>query len=165
MIDVTRKTYFAPYDNAEQALLDLVTSATKKIRLADYSYNLENLTQLLIQKHQEGVDVALVLDKSQAAGNTEKPEVAQLEAAGVPLVIGTSSDHHKIMHSKFVVVDDTFVGSGSYNFTGTAEHEDNFLDVEHNLERAQAFTDTWQKMWDWIETNEGAQNVQVQQTN
>ena len=153
MIDVSRKTYFSPYDNAEQALLDAVCDAKFKIRLADYSYNLKNLTDLLIEKHRNGVDVSLVLDKSQAGGKSEVPEINALKAAGVPLAIGTSSEH-KIMHSKYAVIDDLIVASGSYNFTGTAEHEDNFLDVESNLDRAKAFTEVWQKMHDWIAQNQ-----------
>jgi phosphatidylserine/phosphatidylglycerophosphate/cardiolipin synthase-like enzyme len=152
VIDVTRKTYFAPYDDAETAVVTLVQSAKSKIRLADYSYNLENLTQALIEAHKNGIDVSLVLDRSQSAGSTEKPRIVELASAGVPMVIGTSSEH-KIMHSKFIVVDDTVVASGSYNFTGTAEHEDNFLDIEHSVERAKAFTDNWQRMHDYIETN------------
>lgn len=153
MIDATRKTLFAPYDDAESALLELVRAAKTKIRLADYSYNLENLTQALIERHNSGVDVSLVLDKSQAGGKTEVPKVAELKAAGIPMVIGTS-EQHKIMHSKFVVIDSSIVASGSYNFTGTAEHEDNFLDIEHSGDRAAAFTDNWQKMHDWILANE-----------
>ena len=34
----------------------------------------------------KGVDVQLVLDKSQAAGPTERPEIAKLKAAGVPVL-------------------------------------------------------------------------------
>lgn len=149
MINTSRFTYFAPYDDAEGALVKLLESATKKIRLADYSYNLENVTEVLIAKYNAGVDVSLVLDKSQAAGKTESPKIAELTTAGVPMVVGTSEEH-KIMHSKFVVVDDEVVVSGSYNFTGTAEHEDNFLDVEQNADRAKAFSDNWQRMHDFI---------------
>ncbi len=52
---------------------------------------MDALVQLLIQKFQQKVDVALVLYKSQSAGATEAPEVAKLKAAKIPLVIGTSS--------------------------------------------------------------------------
>ena len=149
MIDSTRKTYFTPYDDAQTPLIDLLNSATKKIRLADYSFNLEPVVQVLIAKHNAGIDVQLVLDKSQAAGKTEVPEIEQLKTANVPMVIG-SSDKGKIMHLKVVVVDDEFVGSGSYNFTGTAELEDNFFDVEASQERAIAFTNYWQKVYDYI---------------
>lgn len=149
MIDSTRKTYLTPYDDAQTPLVDLLLNAKKKIRMADYSYNLANLTAALIHAHQMGVDVSLVLDKSQAGGKTEVPEIAQLKAAGVPMVIGSSSKG-KIMHCKFVVVDDTTTASGSYNYTGTAELEDNFEDIEVNPTRAAAFTAYWQRVYDFI---------------
>ncbi len=153
IINSTRMTYFSPEADTISAFLDFIKTAQRKIRLADYSFNLEPLVELLIQKHQEGVDVSLVLDRSQAAGPSERPIIQQLKDGGVPLVVGTSSAH-KIMHNKFTVVDDEWVQSGSWNYTGTAAKEDNFFDIEHSLDRAAVFNNKWQKMFDWISANE-----------
>ncbi len=153
MIDNTRKTYFSPEDDTLKAFLDFITTAKKKIRIADYSFNLEPLVDLLIKKQKAGVDVQLVLDKSQSAGASEKPEVKQLKAAKVPFVLGTS-DKHKIMHNKFTILDDEWVQSGSWNYTNAASDEDNFFDIEHSPSRAAAFTADWQKMFAWIKANE-----------
>lgn len=153
MIDNTRKTYFSPQDDTLKAFLAFIGTAKKKIRVADYSFNLEPLVELLITKQKAGVDVQLVLDKSQSAGVTEKPEVKQLKAAKVPFVVGTS-DKHKIMHNKFTIIDDEWVQSGSWNYTNAASDEDNFFDIEHSPSRAQAFTADWQKMFEWIKANE-----------
>jgi len=153
MIDNTRKTYFSPQDDTLQTFLEFIGTAKKKIRIADYSFNLKPLVALLIKKKKQGVDVQLVLDKSQSTGSTEKPEVAQLRSAKVPFVIGTS-DKHKIMHNKFTIVDDSWVQSDSWNYTSAASDEDNFFDIEHSAERAAAFTADWQKMFDWITQNE-----------
>lgn len=153
MLDNTRKTYFSPQDDTLQAFITFIGTAKKKIRIADYSFNLDPLVDLLIEKHDKGVDVQLVLDKSQSSGVTEKPEVKKLKKAGVPFVIGTS-DKHKIMHNKFTIVDDTWVQSGSWNYTNAASDEDNFFDIEHSMDRAKVFSDDWQKMFDWITANE-----------
>lgn len=150
MIDSTRKTYFTPYDDAQTPLINLLNQAQTSIRVADYSFNLEPVVDALISAHQRGVDVAVVLDKSQSTGKTEIPAVTKLKAAGVPLVIG-GSDKGKIMHLKVTIVDNHIVASGSYNYTGTAELEDNFEDIETSPERAQAFTDYWQKVHDYIQ--------------
>jgi phosphatidylserine/phosphatidylglycerophosphate/cardiolipin synthase-like enzyme len=153
MIDNTRKTYFSPQDDTLEAFLAFIGTAKKKIRVADYSFNLKPLVALLIEKQKAGVDVQLVLDKSQSVGVTEKPEIAQLKKAKVPFVVGTS-DKHKIMHNKFTIVDDEWVQSGSWNYTAAASDEDNFFDIEHSEERATAFAADWQKMYDWIKANE-----------
>lgn len=149
MINATRQTFFTPYDDAQTPLINMLQSATKSIRIADYSFNLMPVVDILIAKYKAGVDVQLVLDSSQARGKSEVPEVTKLKEACVPMVVGTS-DKGKIMHLKVAIVDDAIVGSGSYNFTGTAELEDNFFDVEHSLERAAAFTAYWQRVHDYI---------------
>ena len=152
MLDNTRKTYFSPQDDTLKAFLAFVRTAKHKIRVADYSFNLEPLVDLLIEKQRAGIDVQLVLDKSQSAGASEKPAIKRLHTAKVPMVLGTS-DKHKIMHNKFTVVDDEWVQSGSWNYTNAASDEDNFFDIEHSAERAKFFTDDWQRMYDWIRRN------------
>lgn len=155
MLDNTRKTYFSPQDDTLQAFLQFIGRAKKKIRIADYSFNLEPLVDLLIEKQKRGVDVRLVLDKSQSTGVSEKPAIARLEQAKVPFVVGTS-EKHKIMHNKFTVIDDEWVQSGSWNYTSAASDEDNFFDIEHSATRAKFFMADWQKMFDWISTHESA---------
>lgn len=153
MIDATRKTYFAPDDDTINVFLAFVQTAQKKIRIADYSFNMDKLVDVLIQKHQAGLDVSLVLDKSQSAGPTESPEVTKVKQAGIPVVIGTS-DQHKIMHHKFCVIDDEWTESGSWNFTDAAAKECNYFDIEHSTDRALMFTQNWQKIHDWIQQHE-----------
>ena len=157
MLDNTRKTYFSPQDDTLKAFLDFIATAEHTIRIADYSFNLEPLVQLLANKHKAGVDVKLVLDKSQSAGSTEKPAIAALKKAGVDFVVGTSTEH-KIMHNKFTVLDGAWVQSGSWNYTVAASDEDNFFDIEHSVDRANFFTADWQKMYDWISQNEPQDN-------
>lgn len=146
-------TYFAPDDDLEATLLATITAAKKSVRIADYSYNLQNLTADLVALHQSGIDVQLVLDKSQAGGSTEKPVIAELRTAGIPIVEGTS-EKHKIMHMKYAVIDDTITVSGSYNFTHTAGAESNFMDICNFEDRARSFLANWQEQWDWIAAHE-----------
>ncbi len=153
MLDQTRQTFFSPEDDTLAAFLKFVGSAQTLIRIADYSFNLVPLVDLLLTKHQAGVDVALVLDRTQAAGATEKPQLDRLKVAGIPFVVGTSTKH-KIMHAKFCVVEQDWITSGSWNYTAAASDEDNHLDLEHNETRAKWFLERWQEMWDWISANE-----------
>lgn len=148
--ELIRTTYFSPDDDCITALLDFIKSAQKSIRLADYSFNMPALAQILIDKMKSGVDVKVVLDKSQSKGKSEIPEVTMLQSANVPMVIGTSEDH-KIMHLKCAVIDGEWTLSGSFNFTSTAEEEDNTFDIEKSVERATKFTDKWQRVWDFMQ--------------
>jgi phosphatidylserine/phosphatidylglycerophosphate/cardiolipin synthase-like enzyme len=152
--DYTRQVFFSPDDDTISVFLQFVGRAKKQILIADYSFNLEPLVDLLIEKKQkEGVEVMLVLDRSQSAGKTERPELAKLRAAGVPFVVGTSSEH-AIMHDKYCIVDGEWVQYGSWNYTRAAAKESNFFLIEHNHDLAQVFTRNWYELWDWITKNE-----------
>ena len=148
-----RQIYFSPDDDTTAAFLDFISTAKKTIRIADFSFNLVPLVDLLIKQFKAGIDVQLVLDRSQSAGKTEVPEVAALRAAGIPMEIGTSQDH-KIMHNKFTIVDGTITQYGSWNYTAVASDESNFFVIDSEPVVAQAFSNYWTEMFNWIKTNE-----------
>lgn len=149
MISRRCQFYFTPYDDAQSAFLAELSNAKKQIRIAIYSFNLPQAASVLIDKFKAGVDVALVMDSSQAAGPSERPEVAALAQAGIPLHIGNSVDH-KILHDKFAVIDGRTFLEGSYNFTGTAQKENNVLHVHDDPEIAGMFLENWNRMRDYI---------------
>jgi phosphatidylserine/phosphatidylglycerophosphate/cardiolipin synthase-like enzyme len=146
-------TYFSPNDNTEEIFLDFIRNTKSHLRIAVYGLHLPKLIDELIALHNAGVDVALVVDHTQARGKYERPEIVQLRQAGVPLVEGTST-HHRIMHHKFVVRDKVDVLAGSWNFSQSASEESNWFDIIHLEERAKLFLSVWQEMWDWISANE-----------
>lgn len=153
MKSFSRTFYYSPDDDLEKAFLDFVQSARRKVRICDYSFNLPALVDLLIEQKSAGLDIGLVLDRSQAAGPTERPQLDRLRAAGVPMVIGTSSKH-KIIHDKYAVIDDEAVLYGSFNFTVAAQSENNFFVIEANLDLAELFTSSYEAIRSWIVANE-----------
>ena len=148
-----RQLYFSPDDDTTKAFLDFIGTAKKSIYIADFSFNLVPLVDLLVKQFKAGIDVQLVLDRSQSAGPTEVPEVAALRAAGIPMEIGTSEDH-KIMHNKFTIVDGEVTQYGSWNYTAVASDESNFFVIDQEPIVAQAFTGYWTEMFNWIKANE-----------
>jgi len=154
MLSSSKTTYFAPYDDCKAALLAFIRTAQKSIRIADYSFNMTELVDLLILKHKDKVDVSLVLDRSQSGGSSEKDPISRLQSAGIDVAIGTS-DKHRIMHLKVAIVDGQAVAFGSYNFTEVAELESNVLRVEQDTQVAAMFLANWQQTHDWIIQNEG----------
>lgn len=153
MVVSRTETGFSPFDDCKKMLLDFVSSAQSKIRIADYSFNMDELVELLIEKKQAGLDVELILDKSQSGGGTEIPEIKKLKDAGVSYVIGTS-EKHRIMHLKVVIVDDAAVGFGSYNFTEVAELESNVFHIEYDENLAAAFSNDWNRTYTFITQSE-----------
>jgi phosphatidylserine/phosphatidylglycerophosphate/cardiolipin synthase-like enzyme len=147
------QTYFSPNDDTEKIFLDFINNTKEHLRIAVYGLHLPKLIDSLLDLHKRGVDIALVIDHTQARGKYENPEVKQLIDAGIPLLEGTS-EKHKIMHHKFAVRDKEFVLSGSWNFSESASEENNYFDIIQSEHRANLFLLHWQEMWNWIEKNE-----------
>lgn len=152
-----RQFYCCPDLDTPQETLDaflaFTQTAQKTLLIADYSFNLPQFETVLPALTAKGVDVRLVLDKSQSSGSTEKPIIASLKASGIDMVIGTSSDH-KIMHNKFCIIDSEVSQYGSWNYTVAASDEDNFYFIDKTPEVAAALTSAWDRMYNCIITEE-----------
>ncbi len=100
-------------------LVDLIDAAQKRVDMAAYQLNLPTVTDALLRAHRRGVQVRLVTD-----GEYEDEEmVGHLRRAGVPVTVRPKGGG--IMHNKFVVVDDTWVWTGSWNLTKNCTYRNN----------------------------------------
>lgn len=113
----------------EQALLADIDAASSSIDVALFEYNLESLAAALVRAHERGVAVRLALDQE----NLEDPEDAawagEIEQAGIPIAWQETT---AFLHSKFLIIDDQLVWTGSWNatFNGTYRNNNNMLRVE-----------------------------------
>lgn len=145
---------YSPQDDIQTRLLDEVSKAEKSIYMMIYGFHLPSLTDLLIQKHKEGVLVQCVLDFSQSKGTAEKVEVQRLIDVGVDVVVGTSPMAHQIMHEKLLIIDMVKTISGSYNFSLSAEKQVNHCDIFYSPDRAMWALGAFNYVRSWMVTNE-----------
>jgi phosphatidylserine/phosphatidylglycerophosphate/cardiolipin synthase-like enzyme len=100
-------------------LVDLIDAAQQQVDVAAYQLNLPTVTDALLRAHRRGVRVRLVTD-----GEYEDEEmVARLRRAGVPITVRPKDGG--IMHNKFIVVDGTWVWTGSWNLTENCTYRNN----------------------------------------
>src|SRR5208283_3803153 len=86
--------------------------AKRTVLVQAYSFTSAPIAKALVDAHKRGVDVEVVLDKSQ---KTEKYSSADFLAhAGIPTKIDSK---HAIAHNKIMVIDSATVITGSFNFT------------------------------------------------
>jgi phospholipase D len=75
----------------------------------------------LAEAHGRGVDVQVILDKSEERDHGSRPAGAQFAAeAGIPTWI---DDKVAIAHNKVIIIDGHLVIGGSYNYTASAERK------------------------------------------
>ena len=139
------ETCLTPYDDAEGRLLQFLDQAKNRCYIASYSITNANIINKLIQLHDRGVDVQILTDKTQAAGKREVAALAALKENHIAVFVGRSVAH-ALMHCKFCVIDDHLVEDGSWNFTTSANKEDNILNFVDSKPRARVFLAYWLKI-------------------
>ena len=115
--------YFAPCIPEEPGSLDdafetLLRDARKSIVGAFFEIQLQKIADILVQKHQDGVEVRLVSDSDYR----DREAVQTCMRAGIPVIFDNRS---AFMHNKFCVVDGTRVWTGSTNLTENCFYRNN----------------------------------------
>lgn len=99
-------------------LVEAIDDARLSIDVAAYSLSLNSVRIALINAHQRGVTVRMVMEST----NMDNSDPQRIIEAGIP-VVGDNRDG--LMHDKFVVIDRSEVWLGSMNFTDSGAYDDN----------------------------------------
>ena len=112
----------------ERALLADIAVARRSIDLASFEYNLRSLAEALVQARARGVRVRLALDRESLHNPLMAYWAGMVQQAG-----GTVSwqEDAGFLHSKFVIIDERIVWSGSWNPTinDTYRNNNNLLRI------------------------------------
>jgi phosphatidylserine/phosphatidylglycerophosphate/cardiolipin synthase-like enzyme len=108
---------FVPPDPCGLRIADAVRRARRSLLVQAYGFDFAPIGEALIQAHRGGVDVQVLLDRS----NLHRRESAlpELLGARIPTFI---DDPPGIAHSKIIIIDSCLVIGGSFNFTNAAEY-------------------------------------------
>lgn len=118
------QVFFSPAGGRKgrAALLDLINQASKEVLVASYVLTDSKIVEALTNAHRRGVLVRAVID----ARNLENSRDESLDKAGIDV---RKDGNPYTMHDKVMVVDQTWVVTGSYNFTssGYSRNNENLL--------------------------------------
>ena len=134
--------FFSPNGGCTDAVISALGDAKKTVLVQAYSFTSAAIAGALVEAKKRGVDVQVILDKSQ---RTEKYSGATFLAnGGIPVFIDAD---HKIAHNKVMVIDSQTVITGSFNFTKSAEtgNAENVLLILHAPELAKRYGDNWKE--------------------
>jgi phosphatidylserine/phosphatidylglycerophosphate/cardiolipin synthase-like enzyme len=135
----TMTVCFTPGANCTDTIVKTLSDAKRTILVQAYSFTSAPLAKALLDAHKRGVQVQVILDKSQ---RTEKYSSADFLAnQGVPTMIDAN---HAIAHNKVIVIDGELVITGSFNFTKAAQEKnaENVLIIRDQALAAQ-YTQNW----------------------
>ena len=131
--------YFSPNGGCTAAVLNALGAAKQSVLVESYTLAANPFAQALVEAKKRGVDVQVILDKSQKT-NQLSP-APYLANEGVPTYIDTA---HKLLANKIMVIDGNEVISGSFSFTKSAEsNAESLMIINFAPELAQTFTANW----------------------
>jgi len=133
---------FSPRQGATELVVKTTEEAKKSIHVAAYSFTSRPIASALATAHDRGIDVEVVLDKSQRHGWI----VQYLKDHKIPSRLNY---HYSIMHDKFFVVDEKTLELGSFNYTRAAERNnaENVLVIHSAGKLVKDYDKQWQKLW------------------
>jgi phosphatidylserine/phosphatidylglycerophosphate/cardiolipin synthase-like enzyme len=101
-------------------VLRAINDARTAIRVQMYTLTLQEVASALIGAKRRGVDVRVIVDRSQLHHDrNDSFQVETLASAGVPVLVDSVPG---LMHNKVMVIDGEMVLTGSFNYTWGAEH-------------------------------------------
>jgi phosphatidylserine/phosphatidylglycerophosphate/cardiolipin synthase-like enzyme len=132
--------FFSPNGGCTQAVVDQLNAAKKTVLVQAYSFTSAPIAKALVDAMRRGVDVRVILDKSQKS--ERYTSATFLANEGVPTYIDS---RHKIAHNKVMIIDGHTVITGSFNFTKSAEegNAENLLVINNAPQLAARYTDNW----------------------
>ena len=137
------ESYFAPEDGVAAHILRVLRSARTSIRFMAFSFTRDDFAQVLIEKARAGVSVQGVFERRQIQAGSS----AWDELNGKGLDVRLDGNRYN-QHSKVFVIDSQTVVTGSFNFTQSADkqNDENVL-IIHDAAIARAYEVEWEKVW------------------
>jgi phosphatidylserine/phosphatidylglycerophosphate/cardiolipin synthase-like enzyme len=121
------RALFSPGGGIEPALLEVVKDAKREVFVAMYDFTSKPLAEALVGAKQRGVDVRVVLDRTETERIKKYARYADLRHGKIPvrlMTLGKNANDQDIrFHHKFMVVDREVVATGSFNWTSQADAE------------------------------------------
>lgn len=139
--DTKAEVYFSPKGGATEAIVKHLGQTKQTVYVLAYSFTSPAITQALIDAHARGVEVVVILDKSQSRG--QGAAGSTLRDAGVKVYIDSA---HAIAHNKVMLIDGQTLITGSFNFTKSAEdrNAENLVVLE-SLEAVGLYMENFRK--------------------
>jgi phosphatidylserine/phosphatidylglycerophosphate/cardiolipin synthase-like enzyme len=136
--------YFSPDDHVQDSIIELINNAEVSIYFMAFSFTSDPIGNAIRVSAKEGVVVAGVMETDQIKSNIGT-EFDPFSQAGLDVF---SDGNDGLMHHKVMIIDESIVILGSYNFTNSAEtkNDENLL-VIYNEDIAAQFMDEFQRVY------------------
>jgi phosphatidylserine/phosphatidylglycerophosphate/cardiolipin synthase-like enzyme len=135
--------FFSPEDGVAKQVLKRLQNAKHTVRFMAFSYTAADIVDAMIARSRAGVAVSGVVEAQNATGS--RAAYGPLRDAGLDVLLDGNC---YILHHKVIVIDERTVITGSYNFTASAERDnDENLVIVDDPDLARAFLDEFERVY------------------
>ena len=142
--------FFPNLDNV-QKVKKYISMARKTLELCIFSFTNDVLANEILEAHKRGVQVRIISDDEAMKG--KGADTQRMADAGIPCRTDSEEQYH--MHNKFMIVDQTFLLTGSFNWTfqaGKANQENVvIIDGKYYIDK---YCNEFNKLWAQFASNE-----------
>ncbi|WP_341823978.1 phospholipase D family protein [Wolbachia endosymbiont (group A) of Udea olivalis] len=131
---------FTPRENCTNLIIDSVDHAKKSVLVQAYQFTSKPIAESLVQAKKRGIDVMVILDESQVS--SKYSVINELFHQKIPIYIDYKP---AIAHNKIIIIDDSKVITGSFNFTYAAEsrNTENLLIITGDPLLVEQYVENW----------------------
>jgi len=125
------------------AIVKAIDASEREVLVQAYGFTHNSIAQALVRAHERGVKVRVLLDQKSQSSN--RYVMGVLSEAQIEL---RQDGKHAIAHNKVMVIDQTIVITGSFNFTNSSasRNAENFL-VLKSEDLAEQYRLQWKSHW------------------
>lgn len=134
---------FGPEDNVADVLVSLLQGARQSIRFMAFSFTHDRMGGAVLSRSRAGVDVRGIFETN--GSQTQYSELPILFCAGVPV---RQDGNSGMLHHKVVVIDESTVITGSFNFSNNADRRnDENVVIVKNSDIAKKYLQEFETLW------------------
>jgi phosphatidylserine/phosphatidylglycerophosphate/cardiolipin synthase-like enzyme len=131
----------AAFNGIREAIKKQLSSAINTIFVCVAWFTDDELSQILISKKADGIDIKVIIYDDRATAKYEA------NLADIP-ILRIKAERHGIMHRKFCIIDNHVVITGSYNWTkNAAERNDENIMIVQDWAMANQHTREFMDIW------------------
>ena len=135
------QTCFTPGGQCAQFVEEALAKAQDTILVQAYAFTSSMIADALIAAHTSGVIVQILMERSQLT--VKKSQIRSVIAKGIPVFIDVVPG---IAHNKVMIIDDTYVLTGSFNWTDAAAYRNaENLVLIRDYDTNQAYRINWEE--------------------
>ncbi len=131
---------FTPGENCTNLIIDSVEHAKGSVLVQAYQFTSKPIAESLIQAKKRGVEVKIILDKSQI--HSKYSVINELFEQGIKIYIDFKS---AIAHNKVMIIDNQKIITGSFNFSDAAQKKnaENLLIITGDPPLVEQYIKNW----------------------